>query len=264
MSRRLIFVLSTLLSMMACDSPRATSETLYFADAKQTGVFSPVSTPPIQRPEDEEVVNQVDGESEPSIFHFLKKSDFVVLARLIDRVPIAKRERKVESDLADLVAGRGYKFEVERHLCTTIVRNVSAVENLDSLNIFVLGQTSGEHYSKGERYLFFIQKEPNLEDLSIAYDLQKNLPYYRVVDGGSISLFPSSGGMHPPSTKGFLKLSDLIERSIGDSVETLCSAVDTSDSTARSQKLKILIDSDDEVLRDNALYLRRALKAFKR
>lgn len=244
-------ILSSILGGAACTSQQVSGSS-DLRGMTQLETKTDKTDPPAQKTS--------DSENGPSLFHFASGSDYVVIATMTERGPVGKVNKKAELDLADLVAGRLFSFQVEKLLCSKeqfLPVSFSEQKVIHDFQIFVPGQISEENYLKDHKYLIFLQAQPETDKLAEVYELDKDKLYYRAFDGKTTYLFPAG---HRTSTKGVIDLSDPEHQELAQRIEIFCKAFNETDKAARLNNLRKLADSPDEELKSNAAY---AIKTFQ-
>ncbi|HLG16048.1 MAG TPA: hypothetical protein VJH03_16315 [Blastocatellia bacterium] len=190
-------------------------------------------------------------------FEPVSSSEFVVIGRVGRPRGIHQRLRegeRLELDLGKVKGGVLFTFEVEKLLCTKadFTRGASRADTpLDKFRIFKTSDQRlemREFYSQNQRYLMFVKRIPNSEELPTLYNLDEGETYYEAFEGvrGLIPL----GEKAPP----------LVAR-----LEQFCRAVRPVDPRTKLRLLKRLIASSDPELRQTAQEAARVIqKAMRR
>lgn len=208
----------------------------------------------------QEVINL---DKEPSIFHYISNTDHTVVA-LLDKIDFVGKANKQEKlDLRNEVAGFVYTFRVEKNLCSKDSFSPKEEPHKNLLQDFKIFVRAGEQevsYREGQRYLIFLRQIPKEAKLSSIYKLDEGKTYFQPFEGDK-SIFPNEGEyLHSGPKKGIIEMSSLKHQALIKRVEALCSVLSEEDKNVKIKKLQDLTKSDDEELRNNAIYTIRILQ----
>lgn len=113
--------------------------------------------------------------------------------------------------------------------------------------------TRNENLQEGSRYLFFLGKDSDLDELMARFDLDSSVPYYRVLrySEGAIELPPEGDESQPFKPAGYSSDTDLATPVL-KTATALCQAVQPSNVFQKIDGLERLKSSPDLTMRDNA------------
>lgn len=193
----------------------------------------------------------------PTLFNYVSSSDYVVEAIVRKQEYVGKVKKQKELDVSDYLAMYVFSFDVEKTLCSKRSLSNNPVSEIKQLKAFQLivpaGNLLNENYKEGEKFLLFINKVDKEENLPNIYELKADKLYYRVFEGQE-SLLPDKGNMHSPPKKGRINVSDSRYQSLIKRIENFCSALNVKEKLEKIQNLQMLLNTDDQELRENVLY----------
>lgn len=195
-------------------------------------------------------------------------SDLTVLATAVKSEPIALT-KKSEADpnivnLGDLAAGTLYTFRVEKVLfdkSSLFSSTLSTSEkSLSSFEIFLkMGGDFNEFYHLKGKYIIFLEKIPDHQNLTETYELRADTVYYHAYQSER-SLFHQEQGYHEPSKKGIIDVGDRKNSKLKEKIYSLSQSLSIQGNNAKKiQSLEKLADESTE-LKEIALYAIKRLK----
>jgi hypothetical protein len=201
-------------------------------------------------------IKQVNMTEPPALFQFVFESDFVVIGSTNKAIPIGKRVKKPELDLADWAAGSVVELQAEEILFSNELFGSGVPSTMNTTNQFEIFDINNWKviYKENTRYLLFLKAIPNDDQIFVDLDLDKTKRYFRPFTGPQ-SIFPERADpMHGTFNLGIIDLSTGKYPDLIDAIRQFCDALSPGDRTERIQNLRKLTKSDNNVLRENAEY----------
>ena len=212
-----------------------------------------------------ETLTIADSQVEPSLYHFILNSDYVLTALVTTKKPMSKT-KKLEKEMLerrgnsnkefsvsinDIYTGSLYSFQVEKiHYAKFDLETSTGEEKIISFQFFAPNASDSDHYSEGQRYLIFLKKQPNQQDFVEKYELDKQTTYFAAFRSESryLSKNPSIG------FKGIVDLAASENQEFAQKIETFCMALSEANINQKVRNLRNLAQSPDDILRANANY----------
>lgn len=204
---------------------------------------------------------------QPRLYHFVANSDAVVIA-WVSNVEARGRTKKLAREssarsgdpatpvtisINDIYTGKLYTLRIDKVLYLRPEQKALA----DELYIFSPSGSDSVAMNEGQRYLIFLERQPEVERFIEEFELETEKKYFRpfVSKIGYLSYSP------PLGSRGLVDLSDSANEGFGRTVDLLTGALGESTVQGKLARLRALASAEDAVLAQNARYAIKLLES---